>query len=193
MREKSRRGEGYQLEQQLVDAATKLLLDSHGFKAPSLRAVARECGVSPSAVYLHFPSQLDLSRRVVAEQFENLRRALGQADDPAQPAVRRLELLGVAYAGWGVDNPGGYQLLFDAPDVDAPPGESWAPGIDLLELAVGLFAELGRDDALSTRLATTLWASWHGLISLRRNNPTAPWMSALTDDVVLVVNALTRL
>ena len=190
MREKSRRGDGHILEQQLIDAATKLLVESQGFQPPSLRAVARECGVSPSAIYLHFSSQAELTRRVVVEQFDALRRALVQTDDPSQTADQRLTALGTAYTRWAVENEGAYQLLFDTPDVDPPAGVTWAPGLDLLGLPIQLFEELGNDEQQATRLATTLWSSWHGLISLRRNSPAAPWTHSLEDDASYLASKL---
>lgn len=59
------RGAGENLRNDLVVAATDLLTTAQDVPCPSLRSVAREVGVAPSAVYLHFSSQADLVLAVV--------------------------------------------------------------------------------------------------------------------------------
>lgn len=190
MREKNRRGEGHHLESDLVAAAARLLAAPSAPQTPSLRAVAREAGVSPSAVYLHFDSQAGLARAVVAAEFDRLRTALQGSEDPSATPIDRLVTMGKTYAEWAQSNPGAYQLLFDTPDVSPPEGEQWSPGLDLLHGAAARLERLREDQGDALRFAGLLWSSWHGLIALRRAKTGAPWNTSLDEDVAVLTRAI---
>ncbi|WP_163566594.1 TetR/AcrR family transcriptional regulator [Fodinicola feengrottensis] len=83
---------------------------------PSLRAVARKCGVSPTAVYLHFSSQEQLIQAVVEDLNSRFAAHLADADDLTLPVTERLERRAIAYVEWGFGNAGAYQLLFESKD-----------------------------------------------------------------------------
>jgi AcrR family transcriptional regulator len=182
------RGSGEQLRDQLVAAATGLLLTPQASAAPSLRAIARECGVAPSAVYLHFASQDDLMAAVIEAQFGRLRHALACAREEAPHPAGRLTALGRAYYLWGAANPGAYQLLFERPDpvLSADAG----PGLDLLDLAAAEFEALGHSARRAKLRSFALWSGLHGLTSLRIHKPAAPWPQEPLADLSALVESL---
>ncbi len=184
-----RRGAGDQLRSELIRAATTLLLAARPAQTPSLRAIARECGVAPSAVYLHFPSQDALMTAIVTEQFAHLRAALDAADDATATVQVRLAALAVTYVRWGLAHPGAYQLLFEQSDPDIGPGVG--PGTDLLDRVARL---LGRTNGVAEARvdAVRLWAALHGLASLRIHKPGAPWEVAVDADAGAIVSAFLR-
>lgn len=53
-RRRAPRGSGVYLRDEILDAATQLLLDTGHAKAVSIRAVAQRVGVTPPSIYLHF-------------------------------------------------------------------------------------------------------------------------------------------
>lgn len=187
-RESNARGEGDQLRAQLVAAASELLLAPQRIELPSLRAVARACGVSPAAVYLHFASQQALIRAVVDSQLDGLtiyvrHQVAAASGDP-------LERLGIAVAEWGFSHPGGYQLLFESADELGIAEHEDESRWELVRAAQSYLSNggLSADDARSA--AYRLWASLHGVISLRLHKPTLAWPTDWRSDIhELVVSA----
>ncbi len=194
-REQNDRGSGALLRAQLVAAASDLLLSPQALAAPSLRAVARACDVSPAAVYLHFDSQQALIGAVVDEQFAALSRFIRSAVDDGADDDDRLRMFALAYAEWGTTHPGGYQLLFetadrlgvpehDVPEQDVPEQddeERW----DLLREAADLLVALGaaQDEGAAHARALDLWTDLHGIVSLRIHKRDVVWPTSRDDDV----------
>lgn len=71
----SRQERKQRTRQALLDAALARLED-HSFGALSLREVAREAGITPTAFYRHFESMEDLGLVLVDESFRSLREML---------------------------------------------------------------------------------------------------------------------
>lgn len=157
-------------------------------EVPSLRAVAREAGVSPSAVYLHFDSREALALAVVADLFADLRRTIDAADRPADSPADRLRATAHAVAGWAARRPGAYQVLFETEDL--VPAEQ-GPGLDLLDRVAGLI-RLIRDlpEAEERRLALRVWAVLHGVVSLRMHKQHAPWVAGPGEDLDAVIDSV---
>lgn len=188
----NRRGEGDNLRRDLIRAATDLLVSPQELAAPSLRAIARECGVSPSGVYLHFASQTDLLIAVIEALYDELRQALAATDDPGAAAIRRLQAMAHTYVNWGLEHPGAYQLLFESADVMPDELGVVGPGIDLLsQVADLLSAHSGTNAQASHELALRVWASLHGLTSLRLHKPMAPWSTSAHEDATAIITSYT--
>jgi AcrR family transcriptional regulator len=185
-RESNPRGEGDVLRAQLVDAAAAMLLAPRGIELPSLRAVARACGVSPAAVYLHFESQHALIIAVIEAQLGELasyvRDRLAAAADSGQ-----LEALGIAYAEWALAHPGGYQLLFESADELATEEHNGEPGWELVYAVESQLRAAGLSDAAAKSSAYRLWASIHGVVSLRLHKPDLVWPSDWRDDILKLI------
>ncbi len=109
------------LSRALVDAARKIL-EREGPAALSLRAVAREAGVSPAAPYHHFKDKSELLEAVAHEGWEELDQALSKARAETQDNGQRMTNLGVAYVCFARDNPALYRVMYDrSRDKDALP------------------------------------------------------------------------
>jgi AcrR family transcriptional regulator len=190
-REANRRGEGEHLRAELVLAATDLLVAPQRATAPSLRAIARECGVSPSAVYLHFASQAELIGAVVDAQYDGLRAALALADRPRAAPLARLQALATAYVTWGIEHPGAYQLLFESADALPVVHEGSAVGTALMEQVEALVRAHGfRRGDEAVRRAQRAWVGMHGIVSLRIHKPQASWSATAQADAASLVTAL---
>lgn len=184
-RRQAQRGDGDRLRAELVAAAIDLLLDPLSTTAPSLRTIARSCGVAPSAVYMHFASQTELMYAVSDELFSRLRAALAAAESLADPEARLTSMID-AYLAWAEEHPGAYQLLFERPD--PPPDSGIGPGLDLLErLGAALAAVVPRAD---TTLTLQVWSVLHGIASLHMHKQEAPWQTTAQIDAHTVVDAL---
>src|SRR5262245_11025165 len=78
-RVRSRRGEGETLRDDVLAAAERLLVASGSEDAVSIRAVAAAVGVSPAAIYLHFPDKDALMTAVCGRVFAQFDAALEAA------------------------------------------------------------------------------------------------------------------
>lgn len=101
------------LSRALVTAGRRIL-EAEGPAALSLRAVAREAGVSPAAPYHHFKDKSELLDAVAEEGWRELGEAI--ADGLAAAADPKLALneIGVAYVTFARQNPALYRLMYHA-------------------------------------------------------------------------------
>src|ERR1041384_5256402 len=91
----------------LVDAARRLL-EAEGPSALSLRAVAREAGVSPAAPYHHFKDKAELLDAVAQEGWDILQVKMKEAKNN-DTGVHQLTSIGLAYVCFARDNPALYR------------------------------------------------------------------------------------
>src|ERR1700749_1096350 len=100
------------LRRALIDAATRLL-ETEGPSALSLRAVAREAGVSPAAPYHHFKDKSELLDAVASEGWTMLDAAIAKARAEAAPPAEALDEIGVASVCSARQNPAIYRVMYD--------------------------------------------------------------------------------
>src|SRR5215831_12039181 len=106
-RSRNRRGEGGRLRGERVNAASTLLETISGEEALSLRAVARQAGVAPQSVYLHFADRRALMTAVYQARFGELSAELAAAAaaaDHGGPAAR-LAAICRAYCAYALAHP----------------------------------------------------------------------------------------
>lgn len=163
------------LYDELLAAAMRLASSEMSLAIPSLRAVARACGVSATAVYRHFASQSALNRAVLLGVDGSLVAALAGADDPGWSPRRRLRRFAHAYLEWGLANPGLYQLRFESADQLGADYVRTDAADRLLELIDELLAAGGTATSLT---AEDLWTSLHGVVSLRIHKPGRAWSTS---------------
>lgn len=101
------------LRRALVEAAERLL-DREGASALSLRAVAREAGVSAAAPYHHFRDKNELLMAVAHQGFEELAEKMRDAAAGIEDPGKRVNALGVAYVCFARDNRALYHLMYDS-------------------------------------------------------------------------------
>jgi AcrR family transcriptional regulator len=101
------------LRRGLIEAA-EAILERDGPNALSLRAVAREAGVSAAAPYHHFRDKDELLAAVAHEGFALLEKAMAEAADSAADPIARINALGVAYVTFARDNRALYHLMYDS-------------------------------------------------------------------------------
>jgi AcrR family transcriptional regulator len=156
------------LRRALVDAARRIL-EAEGPTALSLRAVAREAGVSPAAPYHHFKDKAELLDAVASEGWQMLDAAMAKAKAAAE-GREKLTALGIAYVCFARENPALYRVMYDAArDKEALP-EEMQQGEDSAYCKVrDTMVELGADPNATAdlELATTAaWCAAHGLAEM---------------------------
>jgi AcrR family transcriptional regulator len=179
-RARNRRGEGGRLREELVEAARRLLATADHEGEVSIRAVTREAGAAPQSFYLQFGSLEELLYTVYELEYEELRQVLTNAASRARDPQARLRAVCTAYCQYAQEQPGRYRALTGVRG--QPSHQGWdgrpLPGAPafavLLDTVTQALAAVGSfaDPFLA---ASTLWASLHGLVSLRASRPAFPW------------------
>ena len=157
------------LRRALVDAARRLL-EAEGPSALSLRAVAREAGVSPAAPYHHFKDKAELLDAVAHEGWEMLQESMTEAR-AAATGKQRLTALGIAYVCFARENPALYRVMYDAArDKEALPMDMQDPANDSAYCMVrNTMVEQGADPTATSDLELVTIAAWcgaHGLAEM---------------------------
>jgi len=157
------------LRRALIDAARRVL-EAEGPSALSLRAVAREAGVSPAAPYHHFRDKGELLEAVAHEGWDLLDQALAKAKAEAPSPGEALNGLGVAYVCFARENPALYRVMYDtARDREDLPDQMKDEEDSAYCKVRDTMIEAGADpaDTLDIELATTAaWCSAHGLAEM---------------------------
>jgi AcrR family transcriptional regulator len=138
---------------------------------PSLRSIARACGVAPSAVYWHFPSDADLRSAVLEAEYSALIQSVEAALDTATEPDDPLVVAGDAYIAWPLANPGAYQLLFESSD--ELPATRAGNGPRLQQRIVELARRVDPDAPFAAALL--MWSAWRGIASLRLHKSDWDW------------------
>lgn len=159
-----------QLRGELVRAAAALLERAGAVEAVTLRAVAREAGVSAPAVYGHFADLEALLDAVVDEGFDRLGAAIADAVAPLTGAEERLVAGCRAYVAVGLAAPARYRAMFGPRRVRG--AEAFGLLVDAVTACVAAGCSESSDPAADAAL---LWTALHGLVTLRAAGPDPVW------------------
>ena len=89
------------------------------FGAPtlSLRAIARELGITAPAIYNYFPRRDDLVTALIIDAYNSFGDSQVEARDavPEQDLTGRMMAIGMAYRSWALSHPQRYHLIFGTP------------------------------------------------------------------------------
>jgi AcrR family transcriptional regulator len=156
------------LSRALVQAGRRIL-EKEGPAGLSLRAVAREAGVSPAAPYHHFKDKCDLMAAVAGEGWHELGIAVAEARAKAKDARHGLSEIGVAYVCFARKNPALYRLMYDtACDSEDMPkhakeeSSGWGQ-VRAALIDVGVDPENDRELKLATIAS---WCAAHGVAEM---------------------------
>ncbi|MCU0732234.1 MAG: TetR/AcrR family transcriptional regulator [Hyphomonas sp.] len=171
----------------LIEEGLKLI-DKGPADALSLREIARNAGVSATAVYRHFPDKAALLGALCLEGHARMAAAFRKAMAASTPGVEAFTAMGRAYVHFALAHPALFRMMMaqTGGPVMAPPPTSGAEGSDGMQILVnaidGLF---GSDTPPQVREARRLkaWSLVHGLAMLMLDGQ-VPAEPALIDAVV---------
>jgi AcrR family transcriptional regulator len=160
-------------------AAGLRALESTDISNISLRGLAREVGVSATAVYRHFPDKRALMEAMAREGLAQLgqmqQRAAMEAGDKAFSATGR------AYVRFALANPNLFRLVFTHCPVR---GDGLPEGNLAADMLLDSAARFTRGDKVAARrFALQSWALVHGLAMLMLDQQ-LPADEALIDQVI---------
>jgi len=173
------------LRNALVDAASQLA-ERGGPDAVTIRAAAREVGVTPTAAYRHFTGQEGLLEAAkwasVARMSKAMRKrlaSLADEPDPVEAAIARLEAIGYGYVDFALAEPGLFRTAFcrgvEGKDLSDPANQTDPdnPHVMLVELIDELvrLGFLAEEQRLGAEMGA--WSMVHGLSMLLIDGPLA--------------------
>ena len=102
---------------QEIKAIARRQMADQGAAALSLRAIARDMGMTAGALYSYYDTRDDLITALIADGYNSLAEALEAARDsrPPQDPAGRLLAAGHAYRRWAIAHPQEFQLIFGDP------------------------------------------------------------------------------
>jgi len=172
------------LSRALVDAGRRIL-EAEGAAALSLRAVAREAGVSPAAPYHHFKDKTELLEAVAHGGWAALDGAIAGARKSADTPRDALREIGLTYVNFARDNPALYRLMYDTSrDRTAMPKPANEEESGYHQVRCALI-EAGADASEEQELQLATIAAWcaaHGLAEMANFKEFAPLKAAMGGD-----------
>jgi len=122
------------------------LLVQQGPDALTLRAIAREMGMTPPALYRYFASHDEIVAALVADILDEITDTVAGAGSDGTEPLDRLVAACRAFRSWSLAHPREFQLIF-ASSVDGPPagyerGAPTAPDADCGVTFGGVFLDL---------------------------------------------------
>jgi AcrR family transcriptional regulator len=191
-RRRAPRGSGDQLHDEILDAATELLLKTGDAKAVSIRAVAKRVGITPPSIYLHFADKGALLDAVCAQYLEKLDETMQLAAVGQQSTLDVLRAQGLSYVRFAVATPELYRIATmcqgtAGSDVDATLTSS--AFIHMCDAVAALMDEGIYAPRDPTVIALQLWSAAHGVAALLIAKPYFPFgeIDTFTDQVLRAV------
>ncbi len=187
-----------------IKDVAKKQISEHGAARLSLRAIARELGITAPAIYNYFPNRNDLVTTLIVDAYHSLAAALAEARDTNhEDHAANIIASANAYRKWALTYPEQYALIFGTPipgyrapmEITGPAAaESMIVLIQVLDAANqdGKLILAEPSPALLTllqpwvdklnypvppsviHLALASWAQIHGLVSLELFGHLAP-------------------
>lgn len=161
----------------ILDAARELFV-REGYEAVTMRAIADRIEYTPTAIYHHFENKQALVTELAHQALAALAQHFQRLATVADP-VERLTRTGEAYVEFAEQYPNHYRFLFMTvlPKLEHPEGylatRHRNPEHDAYEFLKRACAEAIAQGRLRPELtdadqvAQMIWASLHGLVSLR--------------------------
>lgn len=188
-RRRAPRGSGDRLRDEILNAATELLLDAGHAKAVSIRSVAERVGVTPPSIYLHFHDKRALLDAVCARYFDKLDEEMQRVSVMQTDTVEVLRAQLLAYVGFATVNPELYRIATmgewrSNSSVDAALAASAFEYLCATVKALMGEGVLAAGDA--SGVALELWSAAHGVAALLIAKPHLPFGNAqeFTDRVL---------
>jgi AcrR family transcriptional regulator len=145
-------------------AAGMAALEGTGGLDLSLRELARSVGVSPTAVYRHFPNKDALLAALARDGLDMLGHAQRAAYDAAGGGAQGFVETGRAYVRFALAHPALFRLVFAHGDPAQLASDKSDPASQLLHDST---VELtGSDGPEAERLALQAWSLGHGIAML---------------------------
>ncbi|MBX3598638.1 MAG: TetR/AcrR family transcriptional regulator [Rhizobiaceae bacterium] len=160
-------------------AAAHQLVREQGYDGLTIRKLADRVGYAPMSVYSYFADKDDILLALAEDVFETLAARVEnkQFDDPIESIRSSL----MEYVSFALENPNEYLTVFMTPKVHQHGEETFEtlkknnPCLNLLLSRIKAATERGQMKGDVFAIATILWSSVHGAVSLFITFPKFPF------------------
>jgi AcrR family transcriptional regulator len=170
VRTRKPRGQGASRRGEILEAAKRLFTEE-GFAHATMRRIAAEVGVSPTALYLHFADKEAILKAIAEDFFSELLVRLRETQGNTGATLGRLQAGLRAYVEFGLERADEYRLTFQvrkARTMKDPCAET-----DIADLSFEVLVTSVQDLMQSGQfrpgdpmvVAEAIWVSMHGLTS----------------------------
>ena len=169
-----------------ITAAARLIAESEGWSAVTVRRLAEKIEYSQPVLYSHFENRDAIVTAVAVEGFRELTTVLRQA--AREPTARRdaPESVATAYLAFARSHPALYEAMFTLPTgLRFAEAETRSELKDAFEALAAVVTPSSTDAEVATE---TFWAALHGLAELERSGRIRN--SARIERVALVIRGL---
>ena len=143
----------------------RTMLERDGLRQFSLRALAREAGVSNAAPLHQFRNADELFSACAAQGFRDLSATLEQLS--SNQAVDDVCAMADAYLNFAIHNPTVFQLMFDRKALPSPSAEFRTEASRAYNLLADAIRALGQvDEKTFDRRINAIWSLMHGFAVL---------------------------
>jgi AcrR family transcriptional regulator len=171
-----RDGQGSRRRREIVAAVQRLLGEGGSSERLTMRAVAKEVGISAPSIYLHFQDKTELVWAALEDRYGELAAQMAAAAvacGGADPRGR-VRAQAHAYCRFALGSPGHYRLMFEAHQSAADPSRIGAHPARHISAGprAGLRSCAENGFGLSLPLeqaAQTLWSGLYGMVSLHHS------------------------
>lgn len=157
------------LTRDLVIDTARSRLELGGADDLSLRAVARDLGVTAPALYAYVEDKQELLAAVATEHFERLVERFEAVDTSAEP-LDRIRALSRAYVDHALESPALFRLMFRYPPSPTSEVDAFPPATRAFETAAAATAAAMEAGDLNIgdvgRACMTMWAAVHGVAEI---------------------------
>jgi|DeeseametaMP1786_FD_contig_21_1752426_length_1189_multi_19_in_0_out_0_2 AcrR family transcriptional regulator len=162
------------LREKILNTSRRLLYNN-GYKALSMRAIAKEVGVTATSIYLHFENKDHLLHTLIEESIEELSVSIEERVDEQASVVAQFETIIRAYSDFALSNSEKYEIIYMVrPEaMSRYPKEKFRRARRCYELLVKVIEQgvilglMDEEDPLTS--AYSIWGQLHGVISVVLN------------------------
>ena len=180
--------------------AAESILDRDGIAGLTLRAAAREAGVSHAAPKNHFGDVRGLLSELAAVGFARFGAAMKAEVSESDPPKARLAAIGRGYVAFALQYPGLFLLMFRSERLDfSRPALAAAANaaFEVLASTVGAPRRGPRDTPLTLPQAARITAAWslvHGFAMLMLDGRLKPLVASMQDgtDEMALLSAILK-
>jgi AcrR family transcriptional regulator len=170
-----RRAVPEELSRQKIMQAARELFVSQGYRAVSMRGIAKKLGYSHGAIYYHFQNKAELFSAMVVEDFQYLSGLLrDMLNGGAENSLKMLEQVFLAYIRFGLEHKPHYEIMFTLEESELKPSARDAKMKSYEEFAsviVKAMQEMGKPQQEQVMVPWMLFMSLHGFVSFYLHSP----------------------
>jgi AcrR family transcriptional regulator len=159
----------------IMDAARELFAE-HGYRAVSMRMVAKELGYSHGAIYYHFQEKAELFCALVDQDFLKLSELLKEVSKRSySDPVEMMKEVIVEFIRFGLENKKHYEIMFmiDDPEVTAYAQPEKNRCYDQFAKVISTEITKLTGKPADLRIPWLMFVSMHGFVSTYTHTPQA--------------------